>query len=243
MTRSKSLVNSIKVKRVRSQFGPHINVVDKYFAAAAVGTGIALPVERIKIEERVSNFVSSICQNYEFIRTPKLLDIDYNKSIIRYEHINAQTLGESIEHNNPPKNLIKELFRFLSDLTGIEMAQASELFSGLEDVSSQCEFAQLRYKFGDNIDFMGTSTRSLCLGDVSLSNILLRDNKLHLIDFEFARIFDRSYDSAQIFSQLNVFLPRVYGLELISEHLQGDSFTKWVNLFTSYYRRKVATDV
>lgn len=232
-----SLVNKVEIIETSSSKRSNV-VVRKKFNSFALGTKVNLPSERYGIEANISCFLQSYLSDNKYIKTPRLLDINENDSELYYEYINATTLYEYIHHNNLPIGHIKELMSLLRQIELTELSTASKLFDKFGPISKICREAQIAYKFKeDPICMESVVYDQLCLGDVSLTNVLFDGKYLYLIDFEFSRMFYGNYDRSQILGQIKSIYSAKDFFELNEEcnKLNNDY---WLEKFYNYYKRK-----
>lgn len=202
------------------------------------------PVSRAGVEAFLLQFLSGRTDERR-IQVPKLYRY-VEPDLIEMEYCAGTKLMEMVPEQLCDIELWKSLFSFLYDLKEIKEEflrhEIGDAFAEQQEIFC----CMKHWKFEDKVDPPENSYGCLALGDVSLSNILISEGRLRLLDFECAHWGYTGYDIGQILGMAEIYLPLPAlktAMEQSLEESVPDLFYRecclyWKKKFLSYYRKK-----
>lgn len=238
-----SKVNDVKLTQIGGR-----RFIRKAYGTKAFETGIQLPLSRSKVEYRILNRLPELTPVKAYgVKFPRVNRFIEYPAVIEMEYIIAGNLRQTSSGNLPDAHHFYQLGRFLKAVQELDMSDVTQIFTGLEEVSKRSSSAMLRYKVPSYLpDETERFYPTLCLGDLTLSNILSDGGSIYLIDFEFAHVGYVGFDAGQLLAEMESSLVGRERSDIPAALREGFSkrnkfsqqCERWKNEFLPYYKRK-----
>ncbi len=245
------MVNDVTLYQEIDSIYPNNYYVKKNYAPYAKQTGVNLDTNRILIEKTIIKFLSKKIAAYSNdIGIPQIVGFNRTDRSVMFRYINGSRILEINPKQWPTACQWIALIDFLISLYNIRAKKVSKIFSKLIDVQEYNRNHLFKYKCLEP-PALQDNKNTLCLGDISLSNLLYDNRKIYLIDFEFAHLGYAGYDIGQLGGQLQAMMNSTeHGyseinstLLLIENRVQvysvlNTGYVFWKEQFYKYYIRK-----
>lgn len=164
-----------------------------------------IPVKWPKTRKNVESSLLKMLQplHNEKIRFPKILKETYTSITMTF--IDAKPIHEIGIQSVLEKDLLRHLFLFLYDF----YRQDYQRYINKRDLHKQRKIAYYM-RLWKCKEYYPIQEECLCLGDLSIHNILVGKDYLALIDFECAHLGDIGYDIGQLLAMIQAAYPNDY---------------------------------
>lgn len=236
-----SETNSVSLKNR----GNGVYVEKRYFEKLKNYPLVSWPLERAAVEAFLLLFLQERVEKSR-IFVPMLYKF-HAPDILEMEYCIGTPLLEAPFEAMYEEEIWKQLFSFLYSLTDVKeeylLKMTKDAFAGQKKI-----FACMKHwKFQDVINPPEGSYGCLCLGDVSLSNIIVSERGLSLFDFECAHFGYLGYDAGQVLGMMEAYRPDKKmkillegALETaVDNHFYKECCFYWKKRFAEYYSQKV----
>jgi tRNA A-37 threonylcarbamoyl transferase component Bud32 len=226
-----SLVNDVSLMSVDG-----VLFIRKKYHAAALGTGVSLPIERATIEKRVLLALESL--NDSVIRTPKILG--EGEYFLDMEYVKGDRLDSlfPLSQELAQSDLWFRLGCWLARMERTLTSFAPVIFDEVLAVQGECGLI-LNERKTSSVKWDDSKNVVVSLGDVGVRNIILNNNIFYLMDFEFCHYSRAGRDVGQLAAQLLSFSAGFSSAMVIDGYrsVGGDDTDVdfWVKSFKEYY--------
>lgn len=264
-------MHNIKIKQGKSNIirfdaqKSNGTLLRKFFAEKLVCYETKWPLSRMDVEIAIHEKISFLLKNdtnrtfLNMIGVPSIQSVDREKHFFTMEYIEGQTIWNLFSNQyddvgdirSLPSLLKKEHFqalvRILLQLQKIELddfPEDTQMHFQNQKCIVECMF---KNKIKNQLPIPEEPNGVLCLGDLSLNNILFDGKKLYLIDFECAHFGYSGYDLGQLLGMSKAYQKRVSLFQPIYNNMNEaihceikdsgllNNIMMWKNIFCDYY--------
>lgn len=188
--------------RVTLHSGSGRQWIEKKYEAQLTGYPVHWPVSRGGTEAALLEYLPQFLRS-EKLHFPRVYRWDPARSILSMEYCPGKPLSACSESELLGPLPWEELFQFLYSLQALSRktmeAAIGPVFAGQEEIRRCMLREKIGVKHGDASAFGDSAaTDTLCLGDLSLNNILWDQERFWLIDLECAHMGSQGYDAGQL---------------------------------------------
>lgn len=235
-----SETNSVSLKNR----GNSVYVEKRYFEKLKNYPLVNWPLERAAVEAFLLLFLQKRVEKSR-IFVPVLYKFQA-PDVLEMEYCMGTQLLEAPFEAMYEEEIWKQLFSFLYGLTDVKEEYLLKMTKDAFSEQKKIFDCMKHWKFQDIVRPPAGSYGCLCLGDVSLSNIIVSERGFTLLDFECAHTGYQGYDIGQVLGMIEVYRPdkrMEMILESALETSVKDSFYKeccfyWKKRFADYYSVK-----
>lgn len=250
--------------------GKHFILKKKYEEKLAA-YDVKWPLSRCKVERETLRLLEKRLMHHDCLAVPHIYPASVSmKNMIEMEYIDGQTIYEfmsgahacisssSDDHSGIDTqinaHMFQDLFQFLYDLRTIMFFDLEKEFA--EALHQQDPIVRCMYhnKLKDQVRLVSTGQGVFCLGDLSVHNMICRQDQLYLIDFECAHFGYDGYDIGQLLGMCQAYANVFYNTQakniydivgegfrlFIKEYAIPDAYVRlcerWKERFCEYYR-------
>lgn len=221
--------------------------VEKKYGSQLTGYPVIWPVSRCETEASLLEYLSQRFGSPE-IRFPRVYSCDPS-GLLKMEYCPGKPLAVCREAELDRPELWKALFRLLYGLSGISRGTAAAIIGPALARQSAIRDCMLREKIKDAAALDGFAKDmpdALCLGDLSLNNILLDGGHLWILDLECAHWGKQGYDAGQLLAMSRACWPdgSIYDsikdafVQSIPDARYRASARLWEERFLPFYQNK-----
>lgn len=186
-------------------------LLHKFFAEKLICYDTYWPLSRMNVEIAVNQEIHKILNNtnmapfMRLIDTPTITSIQPDSNSYTMEYITGKTLLQIFSNDqeaslitNLNDDHIKALVHLLNRISKIKLSNFSPDIQKCFKDQTAIVSCMYQNKLKNYLPILPQEKGTLCLGDVSINNLLFDGKKLYLIDFECAHFGYPGYDYGQI---------------------------------------------
>ena len=164
---------------------------------------------------------------------------------IQMEYCKGTPLSDAPVNDLMDIDMWTVLFGFLQSLSELPYAFVKEQTNGAFQKQEEIFRCMIRWKMQGRLDVPYPEQNCVCLGDVSVNNILVSGKRFYLLDFECAHWGYTGYDIGQLLGMLNATMKNRDVLEVVKKAFQKtvlvpsvyENCLYWKKRFCDYYQK------